>query len=144
MKKMRKGKKMLIICIILIIAIIAAIFIINNVVNKGPGKDRNENENQVIQLPETTYSDMEVKNLQMEYLKNNNETMVSMEIHNTTNHKVEDENLDVYLVDSDEQVLGQILTSIDVLGVGEQYNISVVLHGDLTTTTRVKLVKREN
>ena len=144
MKKMRKGKKMLIICLILIVAAIAAILIINNVVNKGPGNAGNEDENQIIQLPETTYSNMEVKNLQMEYLKSNNETMVSMEIHNTTDKKVEEENLDVYLVGPEEQILGQILTSIENLDVGEQHNISVVLYGDLTSTTHVKLVKREN
>ena len=141
MKKMRKGKKMLIICLIGIVVVIAAILIINNVVNKEPGKT-GEEENLIIQLPETTYSNMEVKNLQMEYLKDNDETMISMEIHNTSDKKVEDEDLDVYLVGPDEQILGQILTSIEVLDLGEQYNISVVLHGDLTTTTHVKLVKR--
>lgn len=143
MKKIRKGKKMLITLLIAIIAIIAAVIIISNIVNKQPGSEETPEEiRQVIQLPETTYSNMEVKNIEMEYLKNNNETMVSMEIHNTTNTKVEKENLDAILIGPDENVIGQIQTYIQKLDVGEQYDISVILKGDLTAATQIKLVKK--
>lgn len=143
MKKIRKGKKMLLIILIAIIAVIAAVVIINIVKNISSGPEVPIDETtQVIPLPETTYSNMEVKNIQMEYLKNNDQTMVTMKIHNTTENKVENERLDVVWIDQDEKILGQIETWIQKLDVGEQYEISVILDGDLTATKQVKLIKK--
>lgn len=144
MKKVRKGKKMLILIAIAIVAIVAVILIIAKVVNKNTEKPgtTGEEQQQVIALPETTYSDMEVRNIQMEYLKNNNETMVTMSIYNTTSKKVEDENLDAILIGPDENVLGTIQTYIQKLDVNEQYDISVILKGDLTSATQIKLEKK--
>lgn len=143
MKKVRKGKKMLILIAIAIVVIVAVIFIIAKVVNKNTEKTGTTGEEQqVIALPETTYSDMEVRNIQMEYLKNNNETMVTMSIYNTTSKKVEDENLDAILIGPDENVLGTIQTYIQMLDVNEQYDISVILKGDLTSATQIKLEKK--
>jgi len=142
MKKIRKGKKMLIILLLAIVVVVAAIFIIKGIVNKTPGGEIQEELSPVIVLPETTYSDMEVRNIEMEYLKNNNETMVSMEIHNTTQNSVSDENLDAILIGPDENVLGQIQTYIKKLEPGEQYDISVILKGDLTAAKSIKLIKK--
>ena len=143
MKKIRKGKKMLITLFMAIIVIIIAVFVIKGIVNKTPGGvEQPEETPQVIALPATTYSNMEVKNVQMEYLKKNNETMVTMEIHNTTENSVSEEKLDAILIGKDENVLGQIQTYIKKLEPGEQYEISVVLKGDLTATTQIKLVKK--
>ena len=143
MKKIRKGKKMLLTFLMAIIVIIIAVFVIKGIVNKTPGGvEQPEETPQVIALPATTYSNMEVKNVQMEYLKKNNETMVTMEIHNTTENSVSEEKLDAILIGKDENVLGQIQTYIKKLEPGEQYEISVVLKGDLTATTQIKLVKK--
>ena len=143
MKKMRKGKKLLLILLIVIVIAIAAVFIVKNIVNKIPGgTEQPEYVPVVIPLPETTYSDMQVKNIQMEYLKDNNETMVSMEIHNTTSNKVENENLDAILIGPDGNVVGKLQTYIENLDVGEQYDISVIYKGDLTSTQQIKLEKK--
>lgn len=142
MKKMRKGKKLLLIFIIAVIIIIATILIINLVKNKEPGTEIPEEKQQIIQLPETTYSNMEVKNINMQYLKDNDETIVEMEIHNTTEVKVEDEDLDAILIGPNEEVLGQLPTYIQELDVGNQYNISVIMKGDLTQATQIKLMKK--
>lgn len=141
MKKMRKMKKILIILLIAIIAIVATIVIVM-VTNKNKSEKENPQMGQVIELPETTYSDMEVKNIQMEYLKDNDETIVNMEIHNTTEKKVEDESLDALLIGEEENILGQIQTYIQELNPGEQYDISVILKGDLTATKQMKLMEK--
>lgn len=101
-----------------------------------------EEKSEVYSLPSTKYSDMEVTNVVMKYLKNNNETMISMQINNTTSKKVEKENLEAILINSDEEVIGRIQTHIEKLDVGKQYNISVVLKGDLTSTKQIKLEKK--
>ena len=46
------------------------------------------------------------------------------------------------LKDADENVLGSMETWIQSLDVGEQYNISVILNGDLTATQLIKLEKK--
>ena len=141
MKKMRKGKKMLLLFLIAIVVVIATIVIIN-IVNKHKKTEISEEVNQVIPLPETTYSEMQVKNIQMEFLKDNNETMVSMEIHNTTSVKVENDSLYAILIGPDDNKLGETVTYIQSVDPGEQYNISVVLKGDLTATKQIKLVEK--
>ena len=82
MKKVRKGKKMLITMIIAIIAIILAVVIIVNVTKKKPETPSTDTEQQqIFELPETkTESGMDVQKISMEYLKDNNETMVTMRI----------------------------------------------------------------
>ena len=142
MNKMRKGKKMLLLILAVAITVLAIIIIVN-IVNKQPENPEVplDDTQEVIQLPETTYSNMEVRNISMEYLKNNDETMVSMEIHNTTDQKVEDESLNAILIDANGNVLGEMSTWIQSLDVGEQYEISVILRGDLTATTQIKLVE---
>ena len=143
MKKLRKGKKLLMILGIAVLAILAIVLIVN-IVNKQPAGPETpvDDEPIVIPLPETTYSDMEVKNIEMVYLKDNNETMISMEVHNTTANKVADEDLYVTWIGPNDSVLGKIQTYIETLEVGEQYDISVILKGDLTATSQIKLEKK--
>ena len=75
----------------------------------------------------------------MEYLKDNNETMITLEIHNTTSNKVENERFDVLWIGPNDNILGQLPTDISVLEVGEACEISVILPGDLTATKQIKL-----
>ena len=143
MKKVRKGKKILIVALIIaIVVIIAIVLIIKNVVNKNKDEEQpRTTQEEVITLPDTTYSDMQVNNINMEYLSDQDKTMVSMSILNTTNKKVEDESLNAILVGNDENVLGQMETWIQKLDVGETYDISVILNGNLTGTKLIKLEK---
>ena len=145
-RKVRKGKKMLGIILIAIIAIIilvvAIVLIVRNVNNNE--ETTGEEQQSVIPLPDTTYSDMEVSNIYMEYLDDQDQTMVSMSILNTTQTAVKNESLNAILVGADGEVLGQMQTWIQSLGVGEQYDISVILNGNLTGTQSIQLQKVTN
>lgn len=141
MKKVRKGKKMLIILLIAIVAIIATVVIVN-IKKKQQTPSEPEAESEIIPLPETTYSEMEVKNVQMEYLKDNNETEIKMEIHNTTSNKIDKEKFDVVWIGPNEETLAKINTQIKDLDVGEQHNLSVILPGNLTKTKEIKLIEK--
>lgn len=143
MRKMRKAKKKLIIIFIVIVIIATVLIAVIRNINKKKNEQNQQNEQQtVISLPDTTYSNMEVKDVYMEYLKNEDKTMVSMSILNTTTKKVENEKLNAILVDADGNVLGQMPTWIQSLNVGEQYDISVILNGNLTATQSIKLEKK--
>lgn len=143
MKKVRKGKKMLILIAIAIIVIIAVVLIIAKVVNKNKDIPETpvEEKQQVIPLPETTTnSGMDVENVYMEYLKNNDQTMITMRVTNNTSKKVEDEEFNAILIGTDDNILAEMRTGTNVdLNVGEQCEISVVYKGDLTATKQIKL-----
>ena len=141
MKKVRKGKKIIgmisIAVIVLIIVIVAIVLIVRNA---GKNEENTVPEQQTaIPLPDTTYNSMEVTDVSMEYLDDQDQTMVSMSILNTTQNAVENESLNAILVGADGEVLGQMQTWIQSLGVGEQYDISVILNGNLTGTQSIQL-----
>ena len=144
MRKVRKGKKMMITFIIAIIAIIAVICIIVNIV-KSKKKKADETETQqaeqIVSLPETTTeSGMDAQGIYMEYLKNNDQTMITMRITNNTSKKVTDEQFNAILIGEDENVIGQMITGTNTdLDVGEECEISVIYRGDMTATQRIKL-----
>lgn len=145
MKKLRKGR-IILISIILIAIIIIGIVTLFSIKNKKETEENDDilyEESETFDLPDTTYSEMQVKNVEMEYLRASNETMVSMVIDNTTNKKVEKETLEAILVDNDGQVLGKTQTYIERLEAGKQYSISVILKGDLTSTSKIKLQKTQ-
>lgn len=143
MKKVRKGKKMLItLFVTIIIIIVAAVVIINVVKNKNKKSTaENKQEQQVVSLPETTTaSGMDAKNIYMEYLQDQDRTMITMRITNNTSKKVTDEQFNAILIGADENVLGQMRTGTNTdLEVGQQCEISVIYKGNMTATQRIKL-----
>lgn len=141
-RKIRKGKVILTVVAILILVavVVAVVLFVKNRGGSKPGLGEEQNK-EVFDLPDVTYSNMQVTNIEMEYLKDNNETMVSMIINNTTETIVERESLTAVLYDKDGNTLGQTKTYIEHLSPGEQYSISVILKGDLTATTQIQLQK---
>ena len=78
MKKVRKGKKMLITFMVAVVVLIIAIIIIVNVTkNKKNNKPSDEvAQEQVTELPETTTeAGLEAQNISMEYLADNDQTI---------------------------------------------------------------------
>lgn len=146
MKRERKNKRIkkaiLIVC--LVIAVIATILILVKVLNKNKDDSINldEAQRELYTLPDTSYSGMEVSNVEMEYLKEDESTMVTMRITNTKDLKVENENFTAVLLNSNGDVLGSVPTSIETIEAGGVYEVSVVIRGDLTSATQVKLEKQ--
>lgn len=148
MKKIRKGQKKILIILVTIILLVIATVLIVKFVNKQPQTPSGEEieYEPIIQLPNITYSGMEVRNIQVKLLRDNDEgrgeTVLSMEIHNTTSQKVENEKFTAILLGPNEEIIGQMPTSITKLDVGEQFNTQVVLDGDLTAVKQIKLIER--
>ena len=124
---------------IIIIIIVIAIIVIN--VNKEKTPIVPDDGQEVYQLQDTTYNGLEITNVMMEYLPNNNETMITFQINNVSTQKVEQEQVQTLLVNGNGEIIGKILTLISSLDVGKQQNSSVVLKGDLTSTTQMKIEK---
>ena len=76
----------------------------------------------------------------MEYLKDNDETMITFRVNNSTSENVENKKFTAVLIGADENVLGQMgPITIDSINVGEQQEFSVIYKGDLTSTQQIKL-----
>ena len=143
-RQIKKGKIAVVAVAILvvIIAIVLVVKFINKDSEGGKGKGQQQKQEAVVyELPDVSYSDMQVTDIEMEFLEDNNETMVSMIINNTTDRQVENESLTAYLIDANGETVGSTKTFIASLAPGAQYSITVILKGNLTTTTQVRLQK---
>ena len=143
-RQIKKGK--IAVVVIALIAIIIAAILIVKFINKNTEEEKQKGqqtkkESVVYDLPDITYSEMQVTDIEMEYLEDNNETMISMLINNTTENQVENESLTAYLIDANGETVGSTKTFIASLAPGAQYSITVILKGNLTTTTQIKLQK---
>lgn len=142
MKKVRKGKKMLLTLIAAIIAIAIIVTIVVVVKKNKKGQETPaEEQQQVVSLPETTTeSGMDAQRIYMEYLADQDRTMVTMRITNNTSKTVTDEEFNAILIGPDENVLGQMRTGTNTdLAVGEECEISVIYKGNMMSTERIKL-----
>lgn len=145
-RKIKKGK--IIAVAVALIVIVVAVVLVVKFMNKdteegtkGTTGQQQKEEAVVYDLPDITYSEMQVTDIEMEYLEDNNETMVSMIINNTTENAVENESLTAYLIDANGETVGQTKTFISSLTPGGQYSITVILKGNLTSTAQIKLQK---
>ena len=146
-RKIKKGKIIAVLAaiVVVVIAVVLIVKFVNKDTEDGKGSGTSGQQTQeqavVYDLPDITYSEMQVTNIEMEYLEDNNETMISMLINNTTENAVENESLTAYLIDANGETVGQTKTFIASLAPGGQYSITVILKGNLTTTTQIKLQK---
>lgn len=146
MSRVRKGKKRLdliktiiIIAIIIIALVVLVIKVISK--NKANGND-NVIDSQNIEefnLPDTEYNSMEVTNVEMAYLVESNETNITMTIYNTTSESIEKRAVTATLLDPSGEQIGETTTWIETLGPGEEVNLSIVLQGDRTATSEIRL-----
>lgn len=143
MGKRREGKKrLLIITLVAIIAIVLLVVIIVNVVkNKKPETPVEEN-GLIYELPDTTYKDMEVINVQMEYLKDNNETSISLQISNNTEVTVENESVEIIWINSNGEEVMAMPVLIEKIEPGQAQNFEFIAKGDLTSTKQIKIQKQ--
>ena len=132
----------IILVLILILVIVLIVVFIKKPKNKQEPVQTTEMAG--IALDDTTYENMQVGNISMEYLEDNDQTMISMTIFNTTSNKIVDENLNAILLDENGGEVSRIETFIKELNPSEEYDISVVLSGNLTQTKNIKLEKVEN
>ena len=145
MKRVRKGK--LLLAILLVIAIIAAIVILVIKLLNPSSTEKPEKpieEDPIIELPDTTYSEMKVTNIHMEYLKENNQTAVRFDIVNTTSEKVQNQLFTSVLIGPKDEILAEMpFTHIQDLEVGQTHALEVIFEGDVTATTKIKLIEKK-
>lgn len=143
-RQIKKGKIATVVIAIILVVLVVTLVVkfINKDTDEGKTKGQQQKQEAVVyDLPDVTYSDMQVTDIEMEFLEDNNETMISMIINNTTETPVENESLTAYLIDANGETVGSTKTFIASLAPGAQYSITVILKGNLTSTTQIRLQK---
>ena len=144
MRREKRTKKMKIIlaCVLLVILII----VIAVVANKFSGKKNDPNapvetdKSISYNLPSTTYNNMEVKDVQLEYLKEQKQTMVTMLIKNTTGAAITgQQSFIVSFLDANNVELLNAATVIEALDIDAETSVSLILTGDFTSIKKVTL-----
>jgi len=145
MRRTRKLKKVKLIIVIavgllLVSAIIAAIVInINKPKEEKPREVIETEEKKIYSLPDTQFNGMQVTHVELEYLKPNNQTMVTMTIKNSTGTKTERKAFNVFFYDANNVELLNAGTVIEGLEPNVESSTSIILTGDFTSITRVEL-----
>ena len=141
-RRMEPKKKMMIVGVGVLFLLII-LFVILTIINKNQEEAPAEPiaVGDKILLADTTYEGMKVTDIQLSYLTQNNETLVTLEIQNSTSDAVENESLNAILKDGSGNELSRTTTFIKSLPAGESYRINVVLKGDLSNTKSVELKK---
>lgn len=143
MGKRREGKKrLLLITLVAIIAIILLVVIIVKIVNTKEPEKPVDKEQLVYELPDTTYNDMDVINVIMEYLKDNNETSISLQIFNKTEVMVENESVEIVWINANGETVTQMPVLIEKIEPRQAQNFEFIAKGDLTTTAQIKIQKK--
>lgn len=143
MKKSLNIKKLLITLLIIVAIIVAIIFVINYFKNRNPEDPDISEKTPVIQLPDTTYSDMEVTNIAIEYRKQYNKTVLTFTMNNTTGKKVDNQFFTAILIGENDEILAKMdSVYIQELEIEQQHRLSVIYEGDVTATKQIKLVEK--
>ena len=147
-KEMRREKKTKRIKIILGCTILVILIIVGIVVLVKNYSDDNDNPNSKVEtdksitysLPDTKYKNMEVTNVELEYLKENGQTMVTMIVKNTTGTPItSQQSFIVKFLNQDDIELINAGTVIGALDVNAETSISLILTGDFTSIKKVIL-----
>lgn len=145
MRRKSKRIKILLIGIVLLAIIIAGIFFLvkkisNKPIKNDPNKPVETDKSIVYNLPSTKYNGMDVTNVELEYMKENKQTMVTMKIKNTSGKPLEhQQTFNVRFYNAEGIELLTAGTLIEPMGVDEETFTSLILTGDFTSIKKVIL-----
>lgn len=147
MRRAKRGKKVKkIIAIVILLALIITGIValaINLSKNNNNTEEANNTvvEENVYKLPNTEYAGMEVTHNQVEYLKYNNQTVVTIRIKNTSGNATEFQAVKVIFYDKEGNELTTSMTTIKELEVDEELENSMILSGDFSSIAEIKIEK---
>lgn len=143
-KKILNRKKLLLAIIIILIIFVTLIIILKMKKKEVEPNVEEKEKIAVYELPDTKYQDVEVVGITTEYLTDmgQNQTKVRMTFKNMTEKTLKDETFEVYLINKDEEIIGSLLSSVSEFVAGEEHDVEVILNGDLTSATQVRIEKK--
>lgn len=133
-------KKLVLAIIIALVAITVIILGVIFFVNRAKTEDPFAKAG-TISGTESEFDGLSIKNIEMTYNEEKNETIIDFAIENTTDTKIEKQKIDVQLLNEREQLISGVQTNIQTIDAKSQYTINMVLGGKIEGIKKIKLVK---
>lgn len=139
MEKLNKTKVIAIVIIVLVV--IAAIIL--GVIFANSGK---EPENELggkagsISSTDSEFDALKVKNIELSYSEERNETILDFVIENGTDTKVEKNTIEIQLLDEKDGLIAGVETYVETIDAKSSHPVNMMLAGNIQGIKKIKLV----
>lgn len=142
MEKLNKSKVILIIILVLVVitAIILGVIFLNNDGDEG-GKT---SQSGTISQSESEFEPLRISDVVLDYVEEKNETTIDFAIENTTDEKVEKQNIDIQLLDAKGGIISSVQTYVETIDAKSKHKVNMMLAGNIQGITKIKLVKPQD
>ena len=138
MEKLNKTK--LVIIIILVLVVIAAIILGVIFLNKSQ-ENPSSSSTGTISNTESEFEPLTIKDIEVRYVEERNETVLDFVIENLTDEKVENQEINIHLLDENDTLTSGLTTTITTLDAKGNQPINITLGGNIQGIRKIKLVK---
>lgn len=138
MEKINKTKLVMIIIIALVV--IAAITIAIIAINNNNGEEGSESKAGSISLTESEFEPLSVKDIELTYSEERNETIIDFAIKNKTEEKVEKLTIEIQLLDENEGIIAGVETYVETIDANGEHKVNMMLAGNIQGIKKIKLV----
>lgn len=138
MEKLNKTK--LIAIIIIVLVIITAIIL--GVIFANSGKEENETGSKAgsISSTDSEFEALKVKNIELTYSEERNETILDFVIENATDAKVEKSTIEIQLLDENDGLIAGVETYVETIDEKGVHPVNMMLAGNIQGIKKIKLV----
>lgn len=137
MEKLNKTK--LIAIIIIVLVIITAIIL--GVIFANSGKEGElESKAGSISSTDSEFEALKVKNIELTYSEERNETILDFVIENATDAKVEKSTIEIQLLDENDGLIAGVETYVETIDEKGVHPVNMMLAGNIQGIKKIKLV----
>lgn len=137
MEKINKTK--LVIIVIAVLVVIAAITL--GVIFLGKKEEKTDTNVGVISNTGSDFEALRVKDIELKYDEEANETKLDFAIENLTEEKIEQQEIGIHLLDENEALISGLTVNVATIDPKGSYKVNITLGGNIQTIKKIKLVK---
>lgn len=139
-KEINKSKLVItiIVALVLIAAIILGIIFLGGNNNEDPFKNAGS-----ISKTESEFDPLTIKDIELKYVEERNETILDFSIENKTDEKLENQTIKIHLLNENEQLISGLETEVSTIDPKGSYRVNITIAGKIQGITKIKLVKPE-
>lgn len=137
MEKINKTK--LVIIIIVALVVIAAITL--GVIFLGKKEEDPYAKAGTISKTDSEFEALRVKEIELKYVEESNETKLDFAIENLTDEKIEKQEIKIHLLDENEALISGLTVNVATIDPKGSYKVNITLGGNIQTIKKIKLVK---
>lgn len=137
------NKTKLVVIIIIALVVIAAITLC--VIFLG-GKNNDETFANAgsISKTESEFDPLTIKDIELKYVEERNETILDFSIENKTDDKIENQTIKIHLLNANDELISGLETKVSTIDPKGSHKVNITLAGNIQGITKIKLVKPED